>query len=271
MDAKGTIAVVDCDNVRRDGLVGRLTLLGYHVAVIADHLDHYITATRECPVDLAVVNVGRSDDALPPVHGLETVAYIHAHQRRVQVLALFQLPDPELPFRAYKAGAGSVEDFDHLRPALLGRLVAALLRSDRYANSYYEARITARPVPATEPVRSSRERLEGLTEVQLKVLDLALQEHYLTNKQIGVRLTIKPSTVKTHLQNICGKLGCDTRKNLVPMAAREGWLPFNSQLAQRAGSRTAGEKGGAGRKPTRTDAPQKPFSARDLQRLSAGL
>ena len=56
MNAKGTIAVVDCDNVRRDGLVSRLTLLGHHVAIIADYLDHYIKASRECPVHVVVVN-----------------------------------------------------------------------------------------------------------------------------------------------------------------------------------------------------------------------
>lgn len=90
MDAKGTIAVVDCDNLRRDGLVSRLAQLGYHVAVIADHLDHYITATRECPVQVAVVNVGRSDDSLRRRRQCSTRAATQA--KRSLVTSLLTLP-----------------------------------------------------------------------------------------------------------------------------------------------------------------------------------
>lgn len=46
----------------------------------------------------------------------------------------------------------------------------------------------------------------------------------LANKEIGARLHIAESTVKTHLANLFAKLGVGDRTGAVTAAIRRGWL-----------------------------------------------
>ena len=140
------------------------------------------------------------------------------------MLALFQTPDVDFPNRAFRAGAACVEDFDHLRPETLGRIVATLLQGQRYRNPYLDQRIHGPPRAEAKPLRTGKELLDRLTKTQRKVLDLSLHPEWLTNERIGLRLHISRHTVKTHLRMICRKLGCATRKDLLPLGARHGWL-----------------------------------------------
>lgn len=66
--------------------------------------------------------------------------------------------------------------------------------------------MTSEPQPLTEPL-SSRE-----VEV-LRLIDQGL-----SNQQIALRLSIAPSTVKTHINNLYGKLGVQTRVQAVNAA-----------------------------------------------------
>jgi len=64
-----------------------------------------------------------------------------------------------------------------------------------------------------------------LTTAELHVL--ALLPYYLSFKEIGQRLGVKATTVKTHALAIYGKLGASTRSDAVELAVRAGLLePF---------------------------------------------
>lgn len=59
-----------------------------------------------------------------------------------------------------------------------------------------------------------------LTEREIEILRLMVQG--LTNREIGLRLTITTGTVGRHMANIYGKLGCSTRTAAVVYALRHG-------------------------------------------------
>lgn len=65
------------------------------------------------------------------------------------------------------------------------------------------------PVGGSLPVPDQARLVEPLSARELEVLGLI--EQGLTNQEIAGRLTLAPSTVKTHINNIYGKLGVQTR------------------------------------------------------------
>jgi putative nucleotidyltransferase with HDIG domain len=78
-----------------------------------------------------------------------------------------------------------------------------------------------RPPRAPDPCPLSpreREILEQLSEGKVY-------------KQIGAELGLSPSTVRSHLHNVYGKLGAADRAQAVLIAARRGWLEGTRRLA----------------------------------------
>ncbi len=61
-----------------------------------------------------------------------------------------------------------------------------------------------------------------LTAAELRVL--AMLPYYLSFKEIGQRLGVKATTVKTHALSIYGKLGASSRSEAVALAVEAGLL-----------------------------------------------
>ena len=59
-----------------------------------------------------------------------------------------------------------------------------------------------------------------LTEREYQVLSLMVEG--LNNTQIAGRLTVSPSTIKSHVSNILAKLGVSSRTEAVTLALRNG-------------------------------------------------
>jgi DNA-binding CsgD family transcriptional regulator len=74
------------------------------------------------------------------------------------------------------------------------------------------------PLPADGSFSTPDQALlvEPLSARELEVLNLI--EQGLTNQEIAARLTLAPSTVKTHINNIYGKLGVRTRVQAIKQA-----------------------------------------------------
>ena len=72
------------------------------------------------------------------------------------------------------------------------------------------------------PVRApSAEGADGLTARELEICRLVAARK--SNKEIGAALDISPRTVSTHLSNIFGKLGVDSRGALTDLARAREW------------------------------------------------
>ncbi|WP_165986511.1 response regulator transcription factor [Streptomyces sp. YIM 98790] len=110
---------------------------------------------------------------------------------------------------------GVLRDETHLPPALLTGVLRELTR-DRHHRSERQRLV--------ESHRSERQRLvESLTPRELEVLRCMLAG--LGRKAVAERLYLSPHTVRTHMQNVLGKLGVHSTLAAVALARRAGIPP----------------------------------------------
>src|SRR5215216_1397769 len=136
------------------------------------------------------------DMVMPDMDGATATRMIRQQFPQVQVIALTSFKEGDLVKRALEAGAigyllkdVSAEDLVHaIRAAHAGRATL----SPEAAQTLVEAANQPSPGPS-------------LTARELDVL--ALMVDGLNNTQIAGKLTVSPSTVKSHVSNILAKLG----------------------------------------------------------------
>lgn len=165
------------------------------------------------------------DIRMPVLDGLEATRRILADDRcggvRILMLTTFDLD--EYVYAALRAGASGFLLKDTPPAELLAgiRLVASgeALLSPRITRHLIEA-FLQRPA---EPQPAHAARLDVLTERERDVLALVAQG--LSNAEIGERLYISPSTVKTHVARMLTKLDARDRTQLIVIA-------YESRLVQ---------------------------------------
>jgi DNA-binding CsgD family transcriptional regulator len=104
-------------------------------------------------------------------------------------------------------------------------LLERFLRRVKPGDAKQPVAVSAAPAPATEAQPSGLAPdqaglVEPLSGRELEVLRLI--EQGLSNSEIAEQLTLAPSTVKTHINNIYGKLGVQTRIQAVKRAQELG-------------------------------------------------
>ena len=150
------------------------------------------------------------DMVMPDLDGAATTRAIRRQFPQVQVIALTSFKEGDLVKHALEAGAigyllkdvSADELADAIRAAHAGRATL----SPEAAQALVEI-ANRPPAPGLD-----------LTERELEVL--ALMVEGLNNTQIAGRLTVSPSTVKSHVSNILSKLGVTSRTEAVALALR---------------------------------------------------
>src|ERR1044071_4447787 len=133
------------------------------------------------------------DMVMPDMDGAAATRIIRQQFPQVQVIALTSFKEEDLVQAIRAAHAG--------RATLSPEAAQALVE-----------RANQPPVPGLD-----------LTERELEVL--ALMVEGLNNTQIAGRLTVSPSTVKSHVSNILSKLGVASRTEAVSLALRSRIVP----------------------------------------------
>lgn len=150
------------------------------------------------------------DMALPLMDGAAATRAIRERFPHVQVLALTSFKEGDRIKKALQAGAIGY---------LLKDVTAdELVRAIRAAHA---GRVTLSSEAAQALVEtSSQPPAPGLdlTEREREVLSLMIEG--LSNTQIAGRLTVSPSTIKSHVSNILSKLGVASRTEAVTLALR---------------------------------------------------
>jgi len=134
---------------------------------------------------------------------------------QVQVLALTSFKDGALIKSALEAGA--------IGYLLKDVSADELARAIRAAHS---GRATLSPEAAQVLVETANQPPppgQDLTEREREVLGLMIEG--LNNTQIAGRLTVSPSTIKSHVSSILAKLGVASRTEAVALALRSRILP----------------------------------------------
>jgi NarL family two-component system response regulator LiaR len=155
------------------------------------------------------------DMVMPDMDGAAATRLIRQQFPQVQVIALTSFKEGDLVKNALEAGAigyllkdvSADELVEAIRAAHAGRATL----SPEAAQALVE---TANQLPAPGLDLTERER-----EV------LALMVEGLNNTQIAGRLTVSPSTIKSHVSNILSKLGVASRTEAVTLALRNHIIP----------------------------------------------
>lgn len=150
------------------------------------------------------------DMVLPETDGATVTRAIRKQFPHVQVIALTSFKEGDLIKNALEAGAIGYL----LKDVSMDELAHAI-------RAAHAGRATLSPEAAQSLVKVSNQPAApglDLTEREREVLGLLIEG--LNNTQIAGRLTVSPSTIKSHVSNILSKLGVVSRTEAVTLALR---------------------------------------------------
>jgi DNA-binding NarL/FixJ family response regulator len=172
------------------------------------------------PVPRAVSDSG--EEGL--VDGISLVAGVRSGQPAVRTVVLAEKDDPRRAALALQAGASGWVAKD----CSLQRLLAVIRGVLRDETHLPPALLTGvlRELTAARKHRTESERLvESLTPREREVLRCMVAG--LGRKAVAERLFLSPHTVRTHMQNVLGKLGVHSTLAAVALARRAGVGPVD--------------------------------------------
>jgi two-component system, NarL family, response regulator LiaR len=200
------VMLVDDHTMVRRGLAAFLKV--FDDLQLAGEADNGADAIRLCGEILP--DVVLMDMMMPDMDGAVATRTIRQQYPQVQVIILTSFKEGDLIKNALEAGA-------------IGYLLKDVSADDlaQAIRAAHSGRVTLSPEAAQVLVQSaSRPPAPGLdlTEREREVLSLMIEG--LNNTQIAGRLTVSPSTIKSHVSNILSKLGVSSRTEAVTLALR---------------------------------------------------
>jgi len=209
------VMLVDDQALFREGLE---TLLSVHkdIQVVGQ------ASNGQDAIDLALKlrpNVVLMDIQMPVLNGVGATRGLKQSLPDCRVIALTTFDDKEYVFDALRAGAVGYLLKD-VNSARLAESIRATARGESILEPSVAAKVVAEfsRVSSLVTATSSEVLPEPLSEREIEVLRLVTLG--LSNQEIAERLFISAGTAKTHIHNLCGKLGAHNRTEAA-MRARE--------------------------------------------------
>ena len=203
MGEKIRILVVDDHHVVRQGLVALLNIMP-DIEVVGEASDglEAINLHQSLHPDITLMDL-----QLPKLGGVDAILRIRAEDPAARFIVLTTFDGDEDIFRSLQAGA---------KAYLLKGMTVNELASTIQAVHSGKTRISA---PIAEKLA---ERMSGqaLTARELAVLERIVAGR--ANKEIASDLDISEATVKTHVNNLLGKLGVSDRTHAATVAIQRG-------------------------------------------------
>lgn len=157
-----------------------------------------------------------------PVDGISLVAGVRTGQPGVRTVVLAEKDDPRRAALALQAGAAGWVAKDCSLQRLLS-VIRGVLRDETHLPPALLTGVL-RELTAARKHRTESERLvESLTPREREVLRCMVAG--LGRKAVAERLFLSPHTVRTHMQNVLGKLGVHSTLAAVALARRAGVGP----------------------------------------------
>ncbi|MFB7516363.1 LuxR C-terminal-related transcriptional regulator [Streptomyces sp. NPDC056144] len=161
-------------------------------------------------------------EGAPSVDGIALVAAVRRLQPAVRTVVLAEKDDPRRAAHALQAGASGWVAKDSSLQRLLA-VVRGVLRDETHLPPALLTGVL-RELTAARKHRTDSERLvESLTPREREVLRCMVAG--LGRKAVAERLFLSPHTVRTHMQNVLGKLGVHSTLAAVALARRAGVGP----------------------------------------------
>ena len=162
------------------------------------------------------------------VDGISLVAGVRSGQPSVRTVVLAEKDDPRRAALALQAGASGWVAKDCSLSRLL-TVIRGVLRDETHLPPALLTGVL-RELTAARKHRTESERLvESLTPREREVLRCMVAG--LGRKAVAERLFLSPHTVRTHMQNVLGKLGVHSTLAAVALARRAGVGPVDLEAA----------------------------------------
>jgi two-component system NarL family response regulator len=197
------IFVVDDHHVVRQGLVALLNIMP-DIEVVGEASDglQAVELYRELRPDITLMDL-----QLPKMGGVDAILKIRADDPAARFIVLTTFDGDEDIFRAIQAGA---------KAYLLKGMTVEELVSTIQAVHGGKTRIS----PAIAEKLAERMSSHALTARELRVLERIVAGR--ANKEIAADLDISEATVKSHINNLLGKLGVADRTHAATVALQRG-------------------------------------------------
>lgn len=150
------------------------------------------------------------DMQMPVLNGAGATRRLKDFLPGCRVIALTTFDDRETIFDALRSGATGYLLKD-LGSAQLADAIRLTARGDSILEPSVAAKVVAEFSRASAWGTGTRPTIlnEPLSDREIEVLRLVSQG--LSNREIATKLFISPGTAKTHIHNVCGKLGAQNR------------------------------------------------------------
>ena len=169
-----------------------------------------IALASEFKPDLLILDLG-----LPRASGIEILGEVRRWSKDTRVLVLTGLTSAAMLQSALDAGAHGIS----LKTSPLDTLVdgiGAVLKGENWIGA------------DAAQILEAGESQGQLTSREAQILNMIAQG--MTNAEIGKRLGISPKTVDNHRTRLMGKLGVNSRAQLLAVALKTGLLGLHLQL-----------------------------------------
>jgi DNA-binding NarL/FixJ family response regulator len=170
-------------------------------------------------IDVAVLDLD-----LPDGHGADLIHELHAVHPAAHALVLTANTGHRVQAEAVEAGAAGALH----KSVEIDEIVSAIRRlaTDGWLLSSGELAKLLRDVRAG----NGQQRTASLPRLTPRERDvLALLGEGLSDKEIGVRLRVGKDTVHTHMVNLLGKLGAESRLQALVIAVRQGLISIERE------------------------------------------
>lgn len=153
------------------------------------------------------------DARLPDGSGIDLCAELRTTAPSVRSLILTSYDDEEAIVSAIRAGAAG-----YVLKEVQGDSLLSSVRTVASGQSLIDPAMARRVIHWIEQSTQGPEELAGLTEQQLRILELLAEG--CTNREIGLRLYLAEKTVKNHVTRILATLGVQRRTQAALLASR---------------------------------------------------
>lgn len=203
MDSPIRLLVVDDHHVVRQGLIALLSIVP-EINVVGEASDglQAVELHRSLQPDITLMDL-----QLPKLGGVDAIIKIRDESPAARFIVLTTFDGDEDIFRALQAGAKAY--------LLKGMTVEELLSTIQAVHSG-----KTRIAPSIAEKLAERVSGQALTARELAVLERIVAGR--ANREIASDLNISEATVKTHINNLLGKLGVTDRTQAATVALQRG-------------------------------------------------
>jgi len=205
------ILVADDHNIVRQGLTALLKPVpDMNVIAEAGDGEQAVALFRQFRPDITIMDL-----RMPKMGGVEAIHEIRSQDPAARIIVLTTFDGDEDIYRALQAGARG-----YLLKDMFGEELIDAIRVVHAGKQ---------KIPAAVALKLA-ERMVGpnLTARELEVLNCIVSGK--SNRDIGLELSISEATVKTHINNLLGKLGVSDRTQAATTALQRGIVHLPGQV-----------------------------------------